>query len=130
MNFRQMKIRCPGAVFITKARLDGWSYFINENGYAGIEKIVKTFTLGGVWELSEKHINSLDVYEAVSEGYYERTKIKVSFDPGGDERETIVYLSNSRKYGKPGLAYQRSVIEGAREIGLPQEYIDALSSWS
>ena len=48
----------------------------------------------------------------------------------GVEEETIVYLSNNRKYGKPAPNYQNEVIEGAGHVGLPEDYIQKLLKWS
>ncbi|MDA8775003.1 gamma-glutamylcyclotransferase [Opitutales bacterium] len=130
MNFKQMETRCPGAVYVSQARLDHWSYFINTNGYAGIEEKTNSYTLGCVWELGENHLQSLDRYEAVNEGYYDRARIQVMLVPSRIEKETVVYLSNNRKYGKPAPNYQNEVIEGAGHVGLPEDYIQKLLKWS
>ena len=130
MNLKKMETRCPGAVYVSQARLDHWSYFINANGYAGIEEKTNSYTLGCVWELGENHLQSLDRYEAVTEGYYDRARIQVMLVPSGVEEETIVYLSNNRKYGKPAPNYQNEVIEGAGHVGLPEDYIQKLLKWS
>ena len=125
-----METRCPGAVYVSQARLDHWSYFINANGYAGIEEKTNSYTLGCVWELGENHLQSLDRYEAVFEGYYDRARIQVMLVPSGVEKEMVVYLSNNRKYGKPAPNYQNEVIEGAGHVGLPEDYIQKLLKWS
>jgi gamma-glutamylcyclotransferase (GGCT)/AIG2-like uncharacterized protein YtfP len=130
MNSKQMENRCPGAIFISQARVNGWSYFINGNGYAGIEENLNSYTLGCVWKLSETHFKSLDEYEAVNEGYYHRTLIQASLLPSGIEKETVVYLSNNRTYGKPSQHYQEEVVEGAKQLGLPNDYIQMLLKWN
>ena len=130
MNFKQMENRCPGAVFISRARLNHWSYFINANGYAGIEEKKNSYTMGCLWELGENHLQSLDQYEAVSEGYYNRSTIQVMLWPSNVEKQTIVYFSNNRKYGRPAPHYQNEVIEGAGHVGLPEDYIQKLMKWS
>jgi gamma-glutamylcyclotransferase (GGCT)/AIG2-like uncharacterized protein YtfP len=130
MNFKQMETRCPGAIFVCQARVNNWSYFINGNGYAGIEENLNSYTLGCVWKLGDNHLKSLDEYEAVKEGYYDRTTIQASLVPTGVKNETIVYLSNNRKYGKPARHYQKEVLEGARQVGLPENYIQMLLKWS
>ena len=86
--------------------------------------------MGCLWELGENHLQSLDRYEAVTEGYYDRSTIQVMLWPSNVEEETIVYLSNNRKYGRPTPHYQNEVIEGAGHVGLPEDYIQKLMKWS
>ena len=38
MNIEQMKLRCPGASLKGQGYILNWRYFINGNGYAGIEQ--------------------------------------------------------------------------------------------
>ena len=38
MNLAQMASRCPGAKLGEQVYLPDWRYFINGNGYAGIEE--------------------------------------------------------------------------------------------
>ncbi len=55
MNLDQMAMRCPGAELGPVARLHGWKYFINGDGYAGIEQAENAEVLGCLWALQEKH---------------------------------------------------------------------------
>ena len=55
----------------------GWAYFINGNGYAGIEERPGSETHGCIWTLRESDWFALDQYEAVSEGFYERILLEV-----------------------------------------------------
>jgi gamma-glutamylcyclotransferase (GGCT)/AIG2-like uncharacterized protein YtfP len=109
--------------------LNGWSYFINGNGYAGIEEQKNAMTHGCLWRLDEDHWRSLDHYEAVSAGYYSRVKFMVIQDPELIKQDAEVYLSNNRAYGIPGKSYQLGVIQGAYELGLPNRHIEFLKSW-
>ena len=97
---------------------------------AGIEEKKNSYTMGCLWELGENHLQSLDRYEAVTEGYYDRSTVQVMLLPSNVEEETIVYLSNNRKYGRPTTHYQNEVIEGAGHVGLPEDYIQKLVKWS
>ena len=130
MNFNQMKNRCPGSIFIRQARINNWSYFINGNGYAGIEEKMGSYTLGCIWALNHEHIKSLDRYEGVAEGCYNRIELKTFFGTHEKEEKALVYLSNNREYGLPSAHYQKEVIEGARNVGLPDYYIQSLEEWS
>ena len=77
MNFAQMHYRCEGAIYIGRARLDDWSYFINSNGYAGIEISSGSQVFGCLWLLEQNHLKVLDKYEAVEEGFYTRIEVLV-----------------------------------------------------
>ena len=63
---------------------------------------------------------ALDRYEAVAEGFYERVLLEVEVGLNRMKRRTWVYLSTDRTYGRPSSQYQRIVLEGGREIGLPR----------
>ena len=130
MNFTQMHYRCEGANYIGRARLDDWSYFINSNGYAGIEISSGSQVFGCLWLLDQSHFKVLDKYEAVEEGFYTRIEVLVFDEQSLTRKEAIVYLSNNREYGLPTETYQRGIIQGAQQVGLPIEYSELLESWS
>ena len=130
MNFTQMNYRCEGANYIGRARLDDWSYFINSNGYAGIEISSGSQVFGCLWLLDQSHFKVLDKYEAVEEGFYTRIEVLVFDEQSLTRKEAIVYLSNNREYGLPTETYQRGILQGAQQVGLPIEYSELLESWS
>ncbi len=129
MNFTQMCSRCPGSEFVSVAHLKGWSYFINGNGYAGIEEQEDAITHGCLWRLNEEHLRSLDHYEAVRAGYYSRVQMIVIKGLELVEQEAEIYISNNRTYGVPRKSYQMGIIQGASELGLPKGHIEFLKSW-
>lgn len=130
MNRDQMTRRCPGSEYGSLAVLRGWAYFINGNGYAGVEERPGSETHGCIWTLRESDWFALDQYEAVSEGFYERILLEVEVGADRFKREVWVYLSIDRAYGRPSANYQRIVEEGGREIGLPSEHLRILESWA
>ena len=130
MNFTQMHYRCEGAKYIGRARLDDWSYFINSNGYAGIEISSGSQVFGCLWLLDQSHFKVLDKYEAVEEGFYTRIEVLVFDEQSLTRKEAIVYLSNNREYGLPTETYQKGILQGANQVGLPIEYSEFLESWS
>lgn len=130
MNFAQMHYRCEGSIYVGRARLDDWSYFINSNGYAGIEISSGSQVLGCLWLLEQNHLKVLDKYEAVEEGFYTRIKVLVFDEQSFSKKEAIVYLSNNREYGLPTETYQKGILQGAQQVGLPIEYSELLESWS
>lgn len=130
MNFAQMHNRCEGAIYVGRARLDDWSYFINSNGYAGIEISSGSQVFGCLWLLEQNHFKVLDKYEAVEEGFYTRIEVLVFDEQSLTRKEAIVYLSINREYGLPTETYQKEILQGAQEVGLPIEYSELLESWS
>lgn len=132
MNFKQMAFRCPGAKLCGKAYLPGWSYFINENGYAGIEQRAGAKVLGGLWHLHSKHWVELDRYEDIDQGFYEKVRIPVVTEKNTvvKELEVWVYLSCNYEYGIPSAEYHKIVIEGARDLQLSLDYIQTLEKWA
>tara|TARA_B100000674_G_scaffold214335_2_gene175687 strand:- start:1392 stop:1838 length:447 start_codon:yes stop_codon:yes gene_type:complete len=130
MNLGQMADRCPGSVIGPLARLEGWSYFINGRGYAGIEEHRGGFVLGCLWTLDDEHVASLDRYEGVSGNYYSKETLELEELEGARRVSALVYLSVDRRHGVPTSRYQGVVVSGAREIGLPADYLALLESWA
>jgi gamma-glutamylcyclotransferase (GGCT)/AIG2-like uncharacterized protein YtfP len=129
MNQEQMAQRCPGSGLGPLARLPGWSYFINGRGYAGVEEFPTDDALGCLWSLDDEHVAALDRYEGVKGNYYSKETLEVEQLKDGSKVSALVYLSVNREYGIPTARYQGVVVSGAREIGLPVDYLAMLESW-
>jgi len=130
MNLEQMARRCPGAQLGSRAKLSDWRYFINGNGYAGIEEFPGSEVWGCLWSLNSRHWEALDEYEGVDGGYYEKKILKVERDSGNEEIDAWVYLSNDYDYGIPSSEYQAIVIRGAKDVNLSKSYIPVLEDWA
>ena len=129
MNQEQMAGRCPGSQLGALVRLSGWRYFINGRGYAGIEECPADQVLGCLWSLDDEHVAALDRYEGVEGNYYSKETLEVE-QLDDSKLSALVYLSVNREYGIPTPSYQGVVVSGAREIGLPAEYLAMLESWA
>ena len=130
MNLEQMARRCPGAQLGSRARLSGWRYFINGNGYAGIEEFPGSEVWGCLWSLNSRHWEALDEYEGVDGGYYEKKILKVERASGNEEIDAWDYLSNDYDYGIPSSEYQAIVIRGANDVNISKNYIPVLEDWA
>ena len=130
MNQEQMSTRCRGSELGSLARLTGWRYFINGRGYAGIEESPSDHVLGCFWSLEDEHVASLDRYEGVKGNFYSKETLEVEKPEDGSKVSALVYLSVNREYGIPTPRYQGVVVSGAREIGLPADYLTMLESWA
>jgi cation transport regulator ChaC len=70
----------------------------------------------------------LDRQEGVAGGHY-RPEHMVVETLAGDRMPAVVYVAGDRyvrREGKPSQEYLRYILDGAREHGLPSEYIDKI----
>jgi gamma-glutamylcyclotransferase len=121
--------RCPGAKPIGKALLTGWRYLIYARGYANIVPDGAGEVWGGVWEVTEEHISSLDKYEGrvknTKKCVYHREEVEVELDDGASVK-CLVYVDSNERGDIPGVPqewYQARILEGAHDFALPPAYI-------
>lgn len=129
LNHQQMESRCPDSIFLCRAYLTGYKFVYD--GYSSYRKgsvanvIIKDGSIvwGGLYEISEKDLDSLDKCE----GYpntYNRMKLIVKVDKG--KSYTVhVYLREAKRVGLPTGDYKEIIIEGAKDCRLPKDYIEA-----
>jgi gamma-glutamylcyclotransferase (GGCT)/AIG2-like uncharacterized protein YtfP len=122
MNVRQMALRCPGSTPLGKGRLDGWQFRINSRGYATIQPREGATVWGAVWKVDEDDLRSLDRYEGVRLGLYERVELLVERD-GMARSRCVVYVDPDGGAGKAGMDYAERVLSGAHALDLPSRYI-------
>jgi gamma-glutamylcyclotransferase (GGCT)/AIG2-like uncharacterized protein YtfP len=82
--------------------------------------------LGVVYRCSEESLVKLDGYE----GGYDRREVIV-IDDDGQELTAVAYIARPECLtfeSRPSAAYLRKIVTGAREHGLPEEYIETLQS--
>ena len=128
MSHIQMHKRCPGSKFISKANLKGYEFVYD--GYSETRKhavgnIVKSpgcVVWGGLFEITEECIKRLDECEGYLKKKYDRMRIGVE-DDTGQIHDAIVYFRIGKKIGKPSDEYRKIVIEGARNCGIDEDYI-------
>jgi gamma-glutamylcyclotransferase len=80
--------------------------------------------LGVVYRCSPEDLDRLDRYERG----YERQPITV-IDRSGEELAAVVYVisaAQAANTGRPSAEYLKRIVTGARQHGLPEEYIDNL----
>tara|TARA_Y100000588_G_scaffold333601_1_gene372594 strand:- start:218 stop:658 length:441 start_codon:yes stop_codon:yes gene_type:complete len=129
MNLDQMAMRCPGARLLGLVRKPGWRYVVNGRGYVTALDDPDTETLGCLWELSDEHWGALDRYEGVAGGFYQRLDCEVRSLDSEEPVPAIAYRAADETLGVPSATYADVVIEGARQIGLPEPYLAFLESW-
>lgn len=102
---------------------------INDRGFVTAIDDPGAEVLGCLWELTDEHWAELDRYEGVSSGFYTRVKCQVVRMDNGVIVDTIAYRATCEVPGVPGAEYADTVIDGARDVGLPEEYVSLIESW-
>ena len=132
MASSQMAERCPGAVCLGAARLpghrlafDAWS---NRRGglVADVLPDPGSDVWGVLWEVTGEHAEALDRYEGVARGQYRRATVRVEAVAGGEVEAFAYVICDPGEDGPTTEAYRDILIEGAREHGLPDEWVQAL----
>jgi gamma-glutamylcyclotransferase len=123
--------RAPSARKITVGQLVGYQLCWNKRSKDGSGKCSITETghptdvvWGVVYELSPQDKSSLDRAEGLGQGYGERVvNIKTQTGRG----TAVIYYATSIDPGiRPYDWYRDLLVAGAREHGLPEEYVHAL----
>src|SRR5262245_3601426 len=124
---RRLQGRVPGARARGRARLRGWRLVADKPGRDGTAKVniapdPAGLVWGALWEVAATDLAHLDRHES---GY---ERLPVSVDAGGVALSATTYASRLR--GAPGLdgAYKELILEGAREQGLPSEWLAFLAA--
>jgi hypothetical protein len=124
----RLRARAPGARALGAARLRGVRLVCNKLGRDGtakanLEPAPSSHVWGALFSLPEPDWRPLDRAEAG----YERIEVRVEHD--GAVRAASTYRSQ-RLTTEPALRpdYKRFIVEGAREHGLPPEWITLLEA--
>ena len=99
-----------------------------ERAVANVQPQAGARTCGVLYLLDPGELDRLDRSEGVPRGFYRRIPIDVAV--GGEERvAAFTYQSSWTVAGrKPSARYLRLLVEGARDHGLPVEYVTFLES--
>ena len=128
MNHKQMKERCPNSRFIETAHIhkyklvfDGYSNFW-KCSIANIVPSGASMMYGGLFEIDDMDLKILDGHEGYPD-YYSRELIEAI---GSDNKpyESWVYIKDEEKKGKPSMKYIKTILDGAEDCGLPQDYCE------
>ena len=120
----QMHQRCPAAQDMGIARLDGWQFLINQEGYATIMPEQSAYVLGVLWSLTSACEAALDDYEEIATGLYTKTSIEIQDTP------VLVYLATNALPGHPLADYLEAIIAETYRRGFDPAYItQCLQLW-
>ncbi len=119
-----MEERCAAPAVLGVATVPGYQFRIAKRGYSTIVPDRGSMVYGLLWSLTDEDLTALDQYEGVPAGHYTRTTIPVQFR--GKPIPAQVYLAADPAPGRPRPGYLDTVVQAARDLGLPPEYIAAL----
>jgi len=126
MNHKQMAERCPGSCFVKRVYLEGYKFIYD--GYSDTRKgavanIIEengNIVWGGLFEIKEDDLRSLDRYEGYPR-FYDKKIVKVK-DEASNVYDAWVYFRTGMKQNRPSEVYRMVVLEGAKDCNLPDEY--------
>lgn len=119
-----MEERCAAPSVLGIATVPGYRFRIAKRGYATMVPDPGSLVYGLLWSLTDEDLAALDQYEGVPDGHYTRTTIPVEFR--GRPMEAQVYLAVDPAPGTPRPGYLETVVQAARDLGLPPGYIAVL----
>jgi hypothetical protein len=128
MSRSHMRVRCPDAVGLGAATLDGWRFIVNPDGYGSIAPASGSTVHGVLWRLSARDLAAVNAYENVTGGLYVRRTLPVLF--ASRRRPAVVYVAVRQGEGTPRPGYIAIVVAAARDWRLPEPYVRTLQRWS
>jgi len=135
VNLHKLRKRIKGdPIKVCRGKLSGYKLVFGKvpgpkpgTGYATIIPRTEEFVEGALYLLRKQDLARLDVYEGVGRGAYRRCVIKVfnvDLKVQVDASTYVAIKVNERL--KPPREYLAEIIEGARKIGLTQNWIARL----
>jgi gamma-glutamylcyclotransferase (GGCT)/AIG2-like uncharacterized protein YtfP len=128
MNQAQMKRWCPASRFLKAVLLRGFRFVYDgfsvtwDGAVGNIAKSETESVWGALYEITERDRLTLDAFEGYPRSY-EHREVEVT-DRAGNVVLAMTYYRTGRALGKPHPDYERIVIDGAKESGLPEDYVD------
>lgn len=136
LSRERLRRRAPSARFLGSARLRGYELRFHKRGADGSGKadVFRTdrpedVVWGALFEIDGRHKDDLDRYEDLGRSYREARLPVRTPDDGVVRAFTYLALPSAIEPGlKPFAWYRAFLVRGARERGLPTEWIEALES--
>lgn len=128
LNHKQMNCRCVDNEFIKRVYLDNYKfvydgYSSNRGGaVANILKSADSIVWGGLYEISKSDLANLDRHERYPKSYG-RKELEVK-DDQGNIYKAITYFRIGEKVGIPSNKYRKTVVNGAKDCDLPDDYVE------
>jgi gamma-glutamylcyclotransferase (GGCT)/AIG2-like uncharacterized protein YtfP len=123
----RMRSRIESARFVTRARLAGFRLALDKSGRDGsgkanVQRDPCAHVWGVVYVIDHAHWPQLDAFEPG----YARIDVRVETE-AGEALGVQTYVARDLTDGAVAFDwYKRLLVEGAREHGLPEDYVEAL----
>ena len=130
LNHEQMKKRCPDSKFIKRAKLVGYKLIYDgyskkwEGSVANIIPSRGDLVWGGLYEISMDDRDALDYYEGYPKSY-DRKEFEVK-DDLDKSYIAYIYFREGKQLGQPSAKYCEVIKIGAKDCGLPQDYMTSI----
>jgi hypothetical protein len=127
MHRAVMRKHAPQAVPVGIAILADYRFIITADGYASVAPAAKQRVHGLVWRITPQDRVTLDAWENLESGLYRAEALPVH--RAGQDSPALVYIARESPAGTPRPGYMELVIEAARALELPPDYIASLAQW-
>lgn len=131
MSSAMMQEWCPNHRLIGKAQLIGWKLAftrLSQRWDAGVADIIESknsVVWGGLYEISESDLIALDKKESNGK-YYQRIECHAVADGQSYHAFSYVVIDKAVDAIPTSSAYRDTMLQGARELGLPDDYISKI----
>ena len=137
LNMEQMKYRCPGAVPLGTAELEGYRLLFKGSktgSYLTIEKAEGYTVPVGVWSVTAEDEKRLDHYEGFPHFYY-KTDIDITYTGLVSRKahrvKAFVYImQEDRPFGIPSHLYMNTCRQGYADFGFHLEALTTAYTFS
>jgi hypothetical protein len=122
-----MRRHAPAAAPVGVATLENYRFVITADGYASVEPSPGKSVYGMVWRLTPRDRVTLDAWENIAGGLYRAETLPVH--QAGQQIPALVYIARDGPTGQPRAGYMEVIVDAARVLELPPNYIAALEEW-
>ena len=119
INLEQMAYRCPHSKVVGTSEIKGF-----ELEFRGVATIVPKENMKVpvlIWELDDRNLPILNRYEGHPHLYRQE---KMPFEMDGKSYEGMAYLMNHGTISPPIPQYYNTILQGYRENGLDESYLE------
>ncbi len=132
MNRAQMASRAGQILEEQPARLDNYELAFNKKARGGsatanIRPAPGKTVHGVLYKIPEAAYRNLDRFEGVPQ-HYRRTEVVVTNEAGQRFTAQAYVATKVEKGLRPAAHYLQGILDGAKEHGLPAEYIDEIKA--
>lgn len=118
INLEQMAYRCPHSRVVGTSEIKDFE--LEFRGVATIVPKENSSVPVLIWELDERYLPILNRYEGYPRLYRQE---KMPFELNGQSYEGMAYLMNRGKISPPSQQYYNTILQGYRENGLDESYL-------